>query len=134
MAMHERDLETLEKILAQRGGFSHREHLELVWNYLGRYPIDAASRAVAAAIRHVARLHGAPDKYHHTMTQAWVRLVAFHRAGSQARTFDRFLAENPGLLDRGLLERHYTRDLLLSQGARAGWIEPDLRALPEKIT
>jgi hypothetical protein len=128
--MHARDLETLEEIIARRGGFSHREHLELVWNYLGRYPVDAASQAVAGAIRHVARLHGASDKFHDTMTQSWVRLVAFHRASSQATTFEGFLADNPGLLDRSLLERHYTRDLLFSDDARSGWIEPDLRELP----
>jgi hypothetical protein len=124
------DLQTLEEILVARGGFGHREHLELVWSYLGRYSIHAAGEAVAGAIRHVARRHGAPDKYHDTMTQAWVRLVAFHRAGSQALTFDEFLAENPGLLDRSLLERHYTRDLLFSQSARATWIEPNIRDLP----
>ena len=128
--MEPHDLQTLEQIVAQRGGFGHREHLELVWTYLGRYPIVAASEAVAGAIRHVARRHGAPDKYHDTMTQAWVRLVAFHRADSQAATFDQFLAENPGLMDRGLLDRHYSRDRLFSPDARAAWIEPDLRELP----
>jgi hypothetical protein len=130
MKMDAHDLQTLEDIIARRGGFGHREHLELVWNYLDRYPVGAASEAAAEAIRHVARRHGAPDKYHDTMTQSWVRLVAFHRATSQSSTFDEFVSENPGLLDRRLLERHYSRELLFSDGARSGWIEPDLRDLP----
>jgi hypothetical protein len=130
LVMDERDLQTLERILHQRGGFSHREHLELVWNYLDRYDADAARDAVAAAIRHVATLHGAPERYHETITQAWVRLVALHRNGSAATTFDEFIADNAGLLDRALLARHYTEKLIASDQARRQRTEPDLRPLP----
>src|SRR5690348_13508611 len=128
--MDDRDLQTLEQILHQRGGFSHREHLELVWNYLDRYDADAARDAVAAAIRHVATLHGAPERYHATITQAWVRLVALHRSSGTATTFDEFLAANAGLLDRRLLARHYSDKLISSERARRHWTEPDLRPLP----
>jgi hypothetical protein len=124
------DLDILESILAARGGFSHREHLELVWNYLGMYETEDAQRAVASAIKHMASTHGAPDKYHETVTRCWVHLVAVHRAGSDADSFDEFIAANGGLLDRHLLDGHYSRGRLGSAEARAGWTEPDLRALP----
>ena len=51
---------------------------------------------MAAAIRHIAALHGAPDKYHDTLTIAWVHLVAVHLSRSDARSFGEFIAENPG--------------------------------------
>jgi hypothetical protein len=35
---------------------------------------------VAAAVRHVAALHGMPDRYHETITRSWVHVVALHRA------------------------------------------------------
>jgi hypothetical protein len=128
--VHEPDLDILRRILDRGAGFGHREHIELAWSYLGRDDIDAAHRKVTAAIRHVAGLHGAPDKYHETITRAWVHLVALHRAHGEHNSFDEFIAANARLLDRHLLDRHYSRELLMSEEARARWADPDLRALP----
>jgi hypothetical protein len=128
--MHAHDADTLSRIVETRGGFGHREHLELAWNHLDEYGIDDATRRINIAIRHLADLHGSPGKFHETITRAWVHLVAVHRSGSEARTFDEFIAQNPGLLDRGLLGRHYSRELMTGASARERWTEPDLRALP----
>jgi hypothetical protein len=124
------DLRALELTMANAGGFGHREHLELAWRYLEKYPLERAKRVMAAAIRHLAGRHGAPEKYHETLTHAWVHLVAVHRARWSAPTFEQFIARNPRLLDRGLLEEHYTADLLWGAEARACWREPDRRSLP----
>ena len=131
--MHEPDLQTLNEILRKRGRFGHREHLELAWTYLDHHPVDVAHKSLAAAIRHVAELHGAPQRYHDTITQAWVRLVAVHRAAGAGRSFEQFITEHPCLLDSTLLDRHYSRALIASEQARAAWTEPDLRALPATI-
>lgn len=128
--MRRQDLDILQSIVAASGGFGHREHLELVWNYLRIYDVEETHRAVGAAIRHLASGHEAPDKYHETITRSWVHLVVLHRAGSDAESFDEFIAGNSGLLDRHLLEAHYSRKLLGSPEARADWTEPDLRGLP----
>jgi hypothetical protein len=48
-------------ILEARGGFGHREHLELAWSYLMLYPVDEAFEVMADVIRHIARLHGTDD-------------------------------------------------------------------------
>ena len=101
--MRSRDLHILQGILEDRGGFGHQEHLELAWRYLAIYGMQAAQEAMRSAIRHVAGLHGAPDRYHETITMSWLALVAIHRAASDARVFDEFIAGNPGLLDRQLL-------------------------------
>jgi hypothetical protein len=124
------DRDALEKIIRLRGGFSHREHLELAWTYLDRYPFERAYEAVAAAVRHVARLHGAPDRYHETLTRAWLLLVAVHRSWQPGDSFDEFIAAHPRLLDRTLLNGHYTHERLMSPQAREAWTEPDLRPLP----
>jgi len=126
-------LEPLTAILDARGGFGHREHLELAWTYLEQNPLDSAQRKMAAAIRHVAALHGAPEKYHDTITTAWVLLVETHRKHDAAASFDEFIARHPGLLDRSLLERHYSAGLLWSAPARARWTNPDLRPLPTAV-
>jgi hypothetical protein len=128
--MPDSDLEVLRQIVQARGGFGHEEHLELAWSYLARYDLERAQQATASAIQHLAGLHGASSKYHDTITRTWVHLVAVHRARSDATSFEDFLAENQGLLDRRLLAGHFSRELIGSPEARAGWTEPDLRDLP----
>ena len=85
---------------------------------------------MAAAIRHVAELHGAPDRYHDTITRSWVKLVALHRDASEAGSFDEFITGNQGLLDRRLLDRHYSAAVLHSDAARAGSVAPDRLKFP----
>jgi hypothetical protein len=124
------EIQAVEELIRSRGGFGHREHLELAYTYLGRGTLTEAQKRMASAIRHVSQMHGMPDRYHDTITGSWVQLVAVHRRHSGAGSFDEFIAENPGLLDRHLLERHYSRELLGSAGARQSWTEPDLIRLP----
>jgi len=128
--MRKHDVGALRAIIDARGGFGHREHLELAWNYLTLYPVDEASEVMADAIRHVARLHGAEDKYHETITRAWLYFVAVHMQRWGADTFDAFIGRNPELLDRGLIEHFYSRELISSRPARAAWTAPDVRPLP----
>jgi hypothetical protein len=129
--MGDADMEILERIVATRGGFGHREHLELAWTALDRDgEVDAAHQAVAAAVRPLAQRHGMPHKYHETLTRAWVVVVALHRGLDAGESFDEFIAAHPRLLARDLLSRHYSEPLLWSEAARARWAEPDLRAFP----
>ncbi len=128
--MRKRDLEVLHNVVETRGGFGHREHVELVWNYLRLYLVDDAAEAMADAIRHLARLHGAEDKYHETMTRTWVHFVAVHMQRWGADEFEEFVTGNPDLLDSKLIQHFYSRELLFSEPARASWTNPDLRRLP----
>lgn len=131
--MRKRDVETLGAILEARGRFGHREHLELAWSYLTLYPVDEASEVMADAIRHIARLHGAEDKYHETITRAWLYFVAVHTQRWGADTFDEFIERNPDLLDRRLIEHFYSREVIFSRPARAAWTAPDVRSLPALV-
>lgn len=117
----------LDVVLAG-GRFGHREHLELAWRYLQSGELPRARRQMAAAIRHVAQSHGQPDRYHHTITLAWLHLVAVHVSRGPAPTFDEFIAANPELLTSDLLDHHFSRAALAT--ARRAWVEPDLLALP----
>ena len=56
--MSDGDPELLHGIIRARGGFGHREHLELAWTYLSRYELVDAERAMASTIRHLAAAHG----------------------------------------------------------------------------
>jgi len=110
--------------------FGHREHLRLAWALIARDGRDAAAPQIERRLRHLAAAHGMPERYHSTLTLFWVRLVG-HVAGRRpAATFAEFAEAEPWLLDTGLVRRHYSRELLASTRARAGWVAPDLIAMP----
>jgi hypothetical protein len=113
------------------GGFGHRDHLRLAWLALERTgSAEAALPLVEHAIQGFARAHGADRKYHRTLTEFWVRLVAHARADRPGLDFEPLLEGFPLLLDPRLAERHWSGDELWSEEARAAWREPDLVPLP----
>jgi hypothetical protein len=117
-------------LLGPSGEFGHREHIRLAWRELREHDRDVAVRRVEDTIRRVAAAHGAPDKYHRTITEAWVALVHHHLEEAPALGFDEFVDRFPGLLDSSLLNGHYSRELLAAPAAREGSVAPDLRPLP----
>lgn len=127
-------LQALESCALPNGQFRHRDHLRAAWLYVNRDGVPQAIEAMDKTIRHFAAHHGQHDKYHKTLTAAWVQLVAFHAACHPATTFDEFAAANPQLLDTQLPMRFYTKERLFSREARRQWVEPDRRAFPGSAT
>ena len=111
--------------------FRHKEHLRLAWLYLRRLPDEAAAAAMESGVRRYAAHHGASQKYHHTMTLVWMRLVAAAMTRHPCDDFDTLLHLHPALLDKGMPRRYYSAERLDSPAARAGWLEPDLALLPQ---
>jgi hypothetical protein len=104
--------------------FHHRDHIRLAWVYWNWYG-EAAGARIATAIRRYATHLGKAEKYHETVTQAWMRLVA-DRAGA---TYDETIALHPELLDKNLLSHYYSSEILQSEAARARFVAPDRAAL-----
>jgi len=112
--------------------FHHREHLRVAWLYLKSSDATRATERMAAGIRRYANHHGATQKYHHTLTLAWMRLVAASLVETpEGHNFTQFLAEHTELGDQGLVRKYYSAELLQTGGAREGWVEPDLQPLPD---
>jgi hypothetical protein len=110
--------------------FRHREHLRLAWLYLRDLPYDEAALRMEQSIRRYAAHHGASDKYHHTVTMLWMRLIAAARDETPgASTFEAFIAAHPDLLDKETPRRFYSAQRFASVEARTRWVEPDLAAL-----
>ena len=113
------------------GQFRHRDHLRLAWLLIRQLGPEAAGRAVASGIQRFAAAHGHGAKYHETLTQFWVRLVAHvMQAHPEIGDFEALMAAFPHLLDMGLPYRHWRRETMGSAAARTRWVEPDLLALP----
>lgn len=123
-------LRPLEDLLGRERAFGHRQHVDLAWRYLHMTDQITAEAWMREAIQHVARKHGASDKYHETRTIAWIRLVGTHVRKSDASNFDEFIAHNSDLLNSQLLDHFYTSEVLQGASARQHWVEPDVAPLP----
>ncbi|HZX28884.1 MAG TPA: hypothetical protein VFF16_17555 [Telluria sp.] len=98
--------------------FDHGAHVRLACLYLERWPPAEAAARCCATIARFAAGAGAPAKFHWTVTEALVHLLA---AGRRAAV----LADA-----RACLARHYSAAVLASPAARAGFVAPDLAPLP----
>ena len=111
--------------------FKHADHIRLAWIYLRRYGPEGAEERIIATIQRFATSLGHTQKYHETMTRAWLRLVAAaYSASPEAASFDDFIDKHGWLLERDALSAFYTKSCLLSDLARQQWVEPDRRPLP----
>ncbi len=70
----------LAEVMADADRFGHRQHVHLTWLAIRRYSVGAAIALVSDGIRRTARYAGAPQKYHATVSRAWVELVGYHLA------------------------------------------------------
>jgi hypothetical protein len=112
----------------------HADHVRLGIIYLMRYGRDEALERVATGILRFATLKGSPEKFHVTITRAWIELIESARvAHPEAHDPAALMAACPLLLDREALLRFYSRERLGSSEARAGWLPPDLPDTPGEI-
>ena len=113
----------------------HRAHLKVAYLYLKRLPFDEALERVRESIKRYNAATHTPENlergYHETITQAWLRLV--HLALCEygpAASADEFLDAQPQLLTPRSLRFFYSRERLVSEKAKAEFVEPDLAPLP----
>ena len=122
--------ELMREVMAGAVRFGHRQHVQLTWLAVRRYGTATAITLVSDGIQQTARYAGAPQKYHATVSRAWVELVGHHATEVGLDDFDSLVSQHPALLDKRLLARFYQSSTLASQQARTAWVEPDLAAFP----
>lgn len=112
--------------------FSHRQHVRLAYVYLVDSDVNLALDRMRAALVCFLSHHGIPaTKYHETLTRAWILAVHhFMHRSPDASSADDFIDRNPMLLDSKIMLTHYSADLLFSDAARSGFVEPDLDPIP----
>jgi hypothetical protein len=119
------------QVTAAGASFGHREHVHLTWLAIRAVGPDAACPLVGDGLRTVARYAQMPQKYHVTVSRAWVLLIAHHLRADPTDDFTEFLERSPELLDKRLLRRFYRSTTLAGSLARTSWVEPDLAPLPQ---
>jgi hypothetical protein len=106
-------------------GFDHRSHLRAAFLLLRQMPFLEACIAMRDGLQKLAARLGKPDLYHETVTVAFMALVA-ERMPAAPMTWESFIAQNPALCERGLLDGWYSKTLLASNTARKTFAMPDL--------
>jgi hypothetical protein len=139
--------ELMGEVMAASERFGHREHVHLTWLAVRRCGVPAAVGLVSEGIKRTARYAGAPQKYHATVSRAWVELVGHHATesggsgsgsgsdggggeGGEFTEFTAFADQHAALFDKRLLTRFYRPATLASPQAKNGWVEPDLAPFP----
>ncbi len=120
----------MAQVVAPAEQFGHREHVHLTWLAVRRYGVPEAIDLISDGIQRTARYAGAPQKYHATVSRAWVELIGHHATDSPHQDFASFADQHPALLDKRLLTRFYHSATLGSAQAKQGWIPPDLAPFP----
>jgi hypothetical protein len=132
--MHHADPEfaaILPTIAGPAGQFGHREHINLAFWAVRRYGMPDATGRICAWIQQLTAYQRVPQKYNHTVSRAWMEIVAQHVAADpDCADFRVFADRHLALLDKRLLGRHYRSATLASVRARRDWVEPDLLPFP----
>ena len=121
----EQFLLALESCSLQESEFGHRAHVRAGYLYLKKSGFAAALERMRQSIRAYATHHGKSDRYHETITVAYLALIQqcmFERG--DAGDWATFARANPALSDPKLLERFYDRAVLESELARRVFLLP----------
>ena len=107
--------------------FDHRAHLRAGYLYLRSAAFPQATARMCAALRAYTAALGKPERYHETVTVAFMALIAArlrHDPTGGADGWERFSSRHPQLFERGLLLDYYPQAVLETSEARAGFVLP----------
>lgn len=105
--------------------FGHVAHVRAAYLYLREMDFPAALERIRRTIRTYATHLGKADRYHETITVAYVALIQQHMCERGADDgWIVFARNNPELLDKSLLTEFYPKEQLASDAARRIFVLP----------
>jgi len=105
--------------------FGHAAHVRAAYLYLRQGDFVAALERVRSSIRRDATHLGKPDRYHETITVAYVALIQQHMLErGKGGGWTEFARDNPELLKKELLREFYPTEQLNSDAARKIFLLP----------
>lgn len=110
--------------------FKHHAHLTVaLWYLYGSSMADATARMRESLFRFLN--HHKAHGYNETITIFWLKLVRSFLAGAPPSSHLLELANEltATYRDSSLIFDYYSKELIASQEAKDGWVEPDLRPL-----
>lgn len=128
-AQLERLVRDLESCTVPPAEFKHGAHLAVALWHLAHLPEREAFARTGAGIRRFAAHHGS-NLYNETITLFWLKLVGNFLARAADgeplhETANRLVSSS----EARVVFDYYSRELVWSDEAKAGWVEPDLKPL-----
>jgi hypothetical protein len=118
-------LRALELCELPENEFGHAAHIRAAYLYLQGAGFAGALERIRSAIRNYARHLGKADRYHETITVAYVSLIQQHICErGDGGGWAVFVRDNPELLQPGLLLQFYPKAQLDSELARKVFLLP----------
>lgn len=119
-----------ESCTTGKDDFSHRDHLAMAVWYL-RSDQDTAVERMRASLHRFLDKHDCRENYHETLTIFWIQLV---RRELESLALESSLLEATNAVVKRLGNSrvafdYYSKELVASEAAKRGWVEPDLRAI-----
>lgn len=121
-------IEQFENLTLPPEAFPHREHVRLAWIYLSEHPPLTALSKFCDGLKRFAASVGKPDRYHETIT--WAYLLLIHERMTKTETtesWEAFAEANGDLLDweNNVLKNYYLDETLKSDLAKRVFLFPD---------
>ena len=125
-------LDNFNKLLISPDSFHHREHLRIAYILICKYGVKEACSMLGKGIKAFLDHAGVDgSKYHETLTCAWILAIYhFMNLSGDSYGFKEFIANNPVLLDKNLMNSHYSKSILMSKKAKQKFIKPDKDPIP----
>ena len=110
---------------------NHLGHLRLAWLYLLHSPFDEALKRISQGIKAYAESLGATQKFHVTVTEVIVKIMAQRIAAMPEKNWTLFIRNNPDLLEdmESVLLQYYSKVVLFSDVAKTRFVAPDIQPI-----
>jgi hypothetical protein len=114
--------------------FFHARHLTVAARYFLRLGTSAAKERMREGLKRFIAFHG-KQGYHVTITEFWLgqveaTLARVGTAGEAVAIVNQVVAP---LCEKSLIYEYYSRERIGSAEAKAGLVDPDVKALPEEM-
>jgi N-formylglutamate deformylase len=108
------------------GSLTHVEHLRVAWHYLQHEPLGCAGDRLRSGLQRFAASRGKPERYHETITWAYLVMLAECRHALGCVPFEAVEQHWPALIDHnsGALRSLYSEQQLSSPLAREVFLLP----------
>ena len=126
-------LAALEACTLPPTAFRHADHLRAAYLYLRTGGFADAIVRMTTALRRYAASQGEPERYHETITVAYLALINQHLLErGDAGGWEGFLRDNPDLFDKRLLLHYYRPETLGSARARQMFVLGEFAPRPHE--
>lgn len=123
-------VEDFEKGRVVRGEWGHPEHLVVAFRYAQLNDFDSALSKIRCGIMNLLRVFkvdlAQEMPYNETLTVFWMREISRFAAANGELPTDQAIAKLINTYDKFYPLRFYTEELLFSEEAKSGYVEPDI--------